>query len=524
MGFLRSSGRQRYIVRSIDSLEALSGTVSKVIMPGNPHCACLATAVTFASMSNRVLYRRRSIVDRSHTALGLACICIIGMQGVTAAFAATQSAGDLIRSGEELRISGQYKKAKQAIEAALKILEQSKDCDATRLSGAYNYLSLVENHEGRYADSELHARRALEIAKQADLGESVLAMHSVVLANALRQQQKYREAENVLLPAVETLRRCGANRALIGTAENNLGALYFWTGDYAKATEWLKTGLQTRIQALGDNHADVANSLLDLGATEFKLGDINAAEEHVSKSVEIRKEKFGAKHDETLASQATLAVIWEAQGKTRQAADLLATVVRNARLALGSEHPDTAQYLDDYANVLSALRSYPQARRAQQSAMRIRQRVYGETSREVGASLRSLAHIEAESGNTSEAGSLLKRSAAIYKNAGQHGDPDYADTLDELGAYYVSAGDLPAARDAFTESVTVRAAGGASVSYAIALANLADVLRRLNLAHESLETLRKSASVIDALPASLRESPDCASILRRLKEQAGVSP
>jgi tetratricopeptide (TPR) repeat protein len=283
----------------------------------------------------------------------------------------------LLERGENLRRKGDYVPAQKSIEQAIRILQSNAQKEPARLSGAYNYLSLVENNAGKYGAAETDARKAIELAKEAGLGEDVIAMHSVVLANALRQEGKFIEAGNLLENALPVLDKPSTNQLLLGAAQNNLGAIYFWLGKYDKAMPMLNKGLETRRKAVDADHVDLANSYFDIGATEFKMGNTNEAIEHVAESARIRRLRLGEKHPETLASEATLAVMHESQGKTTEASMRLAKVVANARQSLGARHPDLAQYEDDYANVLAAQGKFQKARAIQADAMRIRKNVYG---------------------------------------------------------------------------------------------------------------------------------------------------
>jgi tetratricopeptide (TPR) repeat protein len=456
-------------------------------------------------------------------ALALSIALSLAASVVPAALAAEDS-DSMMLSAEAERQKGNYAVAEKTIRQAMHILQSSPESQAPRLSAAYNYLALIENSAGKYVESERDARKAIEFAKEAGLDAGVIAMHSVVLANALRQQGKYLQAEKILQAALPVLDKPSTDRALLGTAQNNLGAIYFWLGDYQKALPLLQKGLATRLAALGPEHADVANSYLDLGATEFKLGDTQRAIEHVSDSARIREKALGAKHPETLASVATLAVILHSKGSTAEASALLQKVVADARQALGPRHPDLAQYEDDYANVLAAQKSFAEARAMERDATNIRKQVFGASSREYAASLRSTAQIEIAAADPAKAGILLKESAAVYKAAAQPGDPDYADTLDDLGAHYVSSGDLVSASTAFAESAALREQGGRTVAQAVTLANLADVLWRMGRRSESMAALEKSKQVIDALPDPLKTRSDCASILERFESQSKLSP
>lgn len=427
----------------------------------------------------------------------------------------------LLSDGEAQRVAGKYAPAKLVILQAVRLIETSKPADPAKLAAAYNYLALVNNNLGEYAASEQNARKAIELASKANLSKESIAMHSVVLANALRQQGKYREAEKILLEAIPTLRKNGTNQALLGTAINNLGALYFWLGDYQKALPILQEGLAIRLAAVGPDHPDVANSYLDIGSTEFRLGDADGAIEDVSNAIAIRTGKLGAAHPETLAAKATLGVILESQGRTDEAMEILKQVVAEARTALGQAHPELAQYEDDYANVLASKKSFEEARKVEAESLSIRGRVFGKTSREYASGLRSLAQIEATAQpGAAVVGSTLKQSAAIYKSAGQAPDPDYADTLDDLGTFYVAAGDLEAARQSYIDAVAARKGAAPTLAMAISLANLSDVLYRMNRKAESADALRQAKAAIDSLPEGQKDNADCEAILQKFEALA----
>lgn len=420
------------------------------------------------------------------------------------------------------RLAGHYQGARESIMRGLTRLQAARPPDSTRLAAAFNYLALLENNAGNFSQSEDAARKALALSKQEKLGEANAAMHSVVLANALRQQGKFEEAAQLLEAAVPVLKRTDADRGLLGTAVNNLGAIYFWRGDFQQALTTLNEGLQIRLRTKGSNHPDVANSYIDLACTEFKLGETEKARRDASKAVEIRDKSLGRNHPETLAAMSNLAVILEATGDGAGALKVLEEVVPAAQVALGSDHPDLAQYQDNYANLLATQKQFDRARKAQASSLSIRRTAFGADSREYAAGLRSLAQIETAAGNGTTAVCLLKQSADVYAAKGLNPDQDYADTLDALAALYVERKELMSARDALLKAMNARKEGGPTVAYAVTCANLSEVQGKMGHREESDKTLRLAKSIVESLPKSQRSHPDCALILDRFRKSTSV--
>lgn len=418
--------------------------------------------------------------------------------------------------GNVYRLEGLYMEAREWTLRGVSTLEKQKKQDKRRLSAAYNYLALLNNSTGEFANSEKNARKAVSFSIESGLGKENEAMHQVVLANALRQQGKYKEALPELEAAIPIL-KTGDQKRLLAAATNNLGALYFWMGDYKRAMPMLQDGLKQRLEICGENHPDVANSYLDLGCVEFKLGEINAALEHLENAHEIRTTKLGANHPETLSSASNLAVVLLATGDSKRALQLLQHAVETGKTVLGTKNADLAQYEDDFANALAQDKQFDLARTTQADANLIRKAVFGVNSREYAGGLRSLAQIESAAGNKKACRSLLLRSIEIYTDYGQHPDLDLAETLDELASYYAENNELENARQTFVIAVREKLKTGNSVSYATSLANLAELLQRMNHEAESAVMLKKAATAIETLPDAQKDNPDCKTILERYK-------
>lgn len=279
-----------------------------------------------------------------------------------------------IAAGEGARLQGNYPQAQRQITLGLSQIQTSKIPSPERLAAAYNYLALLNNSMGQYADSERNARKALSLGRQAKLNENILARHRVVLANALRQQGKYKEAQSNLEEAIATLKSSSSDKELFATATNNLGALYFWMGNYEKAKTILEQGLIQRLAlAAGDRqNLDMANSYLDLGCTEFKLGQRAKATEHLSLALAIRRNKLGDEHPETLNAMANLAALLDTSGAEadiQKSLKLLQQAVESGGKKLDAQHPDLIRYQQEYAEALTNQASRLSSKGQQQEAL-----------------------------------------------------------------------------------------------------------------------------------------------------------
>lgn len=359
------------------------------------------------------------------------------------------SAEAQIASGDRARKAGNYPLALRQINLGLKALENSK-ATPDRLAAAYNYLALLNNNMGQYADSEKNARKALSFASRAGLSKNILARHRVVLANALRQQGKFSDAQSILKDVINTLKNSKTDKALLATATNNLGALYLWMGYYHQAIGTLNRGLALRLAlAAGDKqNLDLANSYLDLGCTEFKLNQLVKAKEHLTLALSIQKKKLGDDHPETLNAMANLAALLatsRADGDIQKALDLLRHTVEAGSKKLDSRHPDLIHYQKEYAEALTNQASWLTMNGQQQQAF-----------------------------------DTIQQAIKLRETISQ-------------------------------------ALGRKDVSHALALANAAEILRRLEKPSQCLQMLTQANDVLDGLTAAEQQSVDGKSIRQALK-------
>ena len=80
------------------------------------------------------------------------------------------------------------------------------------------------------------------------------------------QQGKHAEAEKFFQAAVKEAEQFGPQDSRLPQSLNNLAALYYKQGQYARAEPVYKRSLGTREKALGPEHPDVAQSLQSYAA------------------------------------------------------------------------------------------------------------------------------------------------------------------------------------------------------------------------------------------------------------------
>ena len=122
------------------------------------------------------------------------------------------------------------------------------------------------NKQGRYAEAERFARKALELGEQ-EFGPEHPTTATLLnnLASLYRAQGRYADAEPLLKRALAIKEKAlGPEHPTAAIFLNNLALLYQAQGRYADVEPLLKRALAIWEKALGPDHPDVGESLNNL--------------------------------------------------------------------------------------------------------------------------------------------------------------------------------------------------------------------------------------------------------------------
>ncbi len=252
--------------------------------------------------------RRRPVTATSWLAVGLACLAAaaVGYSFLQRGPWETQLA-----AGDKAYRQGNYLEAEKQLVAALKEAEGLGPQDP-RLATTLNYLALVYDAQGKYADAEPLYKRSLAI-----------------LENAL-----------------------GPEHPDVAKSLNNLALLYHHQGKYAKAEPLYMRSLAISEKALGPEHPQVATGLNNLAEIYRAEGRYADAEPLYKRSLAIDEKALGSDHPGVATDLNNLALLYYAQGRYADAEPLYQRSLAIREKALGPEHPDLATSLENYAALL----------------------------------------------------------------------------------------------------------------------------------------------------------------------------
>ncbi|MEE3719016.1 tetratricopeptide repeat protein [Tumidithrix elongata RA019] len=206
------------------------------------------------------------------------------------------------------------------------------------------------------------------------------------------------------------------------------------------------------------------------------------------------------------------------QGNYREAIPIAQRALAIRETALGADHPDVAQSLNNLAGLYQAQGNYPAAEPLYKRALVIREKALGADHPDVATSLNNLALLYQAQGNYLDAEPLYKRALAIDEKSLEADHPLISISLNNLAGLYYSQGKYTTAEPLYKRALVIRekALGAVHPDVATSLNNLA-TLYCTQGNYLAAEPLYKRALAIDekALGAN---HPDVAIDLDNLAE------
>jgi tetratricopeptide (TPR) repeat protein len=284
-----------------------------------------------------------------------------------------------------------------------------------------------------------------------------------------------------------------------------LGKSLYQKGKYSEAVGRLQEVVSKR---------DGAPDVLDwLGWALWRAARYAEAEPLYKRALAVREKALGPEHPDTAQSLNNLALLYYSQGRYAEAEPLCKRALAVREKALGPEHPDTARSLNNLANLYGKQGRYAEAEPLYKRALAIREKALGPEHPETAQSLNNLASLYYSQVRYAEAESLCKRALAVEEKALGPEHPETAQSLNNLANLYGKQGRYAEAEPLYKRALAVeeKALGPEHPDIAQSLNNLA-LLYGEQGRYAEAEPLYKSALAIEE-KALGPEHPDTAQVL-----------
>jgi tetratricopeptide (TPR) repeat protein len=184
-------------------------------------------------------------------------------------------------------------------------------------------------------------------------------------------------------------------------------------------------------------------------------GAYAAARPLLERALTIREKALGPEHPQTADGLNNLAVLLYDQGGFTAARPLLERALAIREKALGPEHPETAESLNWLATLLYAQGDFTAARPLCERALAIREKALGPEHPKTAESLNWLGILLHARGDLTAARPLFERALAVREKVFGPEHPETADSLNWF-AMLLRAVDLVAARSLYERALAIR--------------------------------------------------------------------
>ncbi len=222
----------------------------------------------------------------------------------------------------------------------------------TRVLGAHHDNTAMSVHNlgvtlaqlGRYAEAEAELRRAVELRQELPGGPRSLLFSKSYLADVLRVQKRYREAEILYRETLVAQRGvCGHDDGQTLKTASGLAELHSLQGELDAAEALLDEVLETQLRVRGEEHPDTLQSLTTLAHVRNEQGRFDEALELCDRAIEAGSRSLGPEHTAVLQAQTEKAAALDGLGRRDEADELAERVLAGYRSVLGDDHPSTGE-------------------------------------------------------------------------------------------------------------------------------------------------------------------------------------
>ena len=267
---------------------------------------------------------------------------------------------------------------------------------------------------GDLKQSEVHHRRAIEVAGQHGADMRTISVLRNNFGTTLRELGRYQEAramhESALAGEIEVY---GPEHPVVAQAHNDVARSCSELGDQACALEHYERSLAIRAATLGDDHPEYADSLFNISIFRYERLLVDEAEAGVKRAMEIWPATYGAESDRMAAAYVMLGNIARAREDSEHAAQWHEKAEKVYRKLFGDDSPMVAIALSNRALSLGDLHRFEEALALQEEARRIREAKLGADHPDLAYTFAGIAELLLEMGRPADAIAPAERAIAL---------------------------------------------------------------------------------------------------------------
>ena len=237
---------------------------------------------------------------------------------------------------------------------------------------------------------------------------------------------------------------------------NNIGLVYQSQGDYAKALDYYKKGLEIVEKELGPEHPFTATAFNNIAIVYLAQGDYENALEYNKKAIAISEKVLGTEHPLMATSYNSIAAVYMAQGDYANAFEYNMKALTIREKVLGPEHPSTATSYNNIARVYTAQGDYETALVYFKKALVIVEKELGLEHPLTAGTYNNIATVYEDKKNYEKALNYYKKAIAISEKVLGLEHPSTATTYNNIALVYQAQGEYEKALEYYKKALAIR--------------------------------------------------------------------
>jgi eukaryotic-like serine/threonine-protein kinase len=238
------------------------------------------------------------------------------------------------------------------------------------------------------------------------------------------ESQRFDEAAKIYEHASAALQRLEGAETLEAQLLGNHGQMLTLAGKFKEAATTLERSLALLEKTVGPDHIETGNALAALSDVYARLGDTERSLAFAQRAYDVHVRTLGKRHPETAKSLFSIAMALEDTAKYDEAAAKLEDVISTLEAALGKDHIDLGNALDELGIVRRKQHRLDDALALHRRALAIRESKLGDHT-ETAVSLDNVGIVLGMLGRHAEALPYHQRALAITE---QVMGPDHVET------------------------------------------------------------------------------------------------
>ena len=227
----------------------------------------------------------------------------------------------------------------------------------------------------------------------------------------------------------------------LAQAYTNVGKTYGTLGDYVKALEYKRRGLDIRERVLPSDHLDLAVSYNNVGTAYSDLGDHAKALEYHLKDLTICEKMLPSDHLDLAVSYCNVGMTYGALGDHVKALNYQLKDLAICEKALSDDDPNLATAYNNVGMTYGALGEYVKALEYQLKGLAICEKVLLSDHPDVAVSYSNVGMTYVALGNYEKALEYQRKGLAIREKVLPIDHPDLAVSYNNMGKTYGALGD-----------------------------------------------------------------------------------